>query len=62
MEVSGQLNTLANLSPGKAPPYPLDRRLGGSQSQSGPYGKENHFAPSGNSTPTVQPVAHHYIN
>jgi len=35
MEVSGQLH-----SQGKSPWYPLDRRLGGSQTQSGHGGEE----------------------
>jgi len=34
--VSGHLHTLAALPPGKDPWYPLDRRLGGPQSRSGP--------------------------
>jgi len=40
----------------KNPPYPLDRRLGGPQSQSGDGGKEkNHMiAPPRNQTPVVQ--------
>jgi len=35
MEVSGQLHAMAALPPGKEFWYPLDRRLGGPQSQSG---------------------------
>jgi hypothetical protein len=40
MEVSGQIHAPAALPPGKQLRYPLDRRLGGPQSQSGPYGEE----------------------
>jgi hypothetical protein len=35
MEASGQLHNQAALHPGKEPPVPLDRRLSGTQSQSG---------------------------
>jgi len=38
--VSGQLHALAALPPWKSPWYPLDRRLGGSQSRSGRGGEE----------------------
>jgi hypothetical protein len=38
---SGQIHTLATLSPRKEPQYPLNRRLGGPQSQSGHFGEEN---------------------
>jgi len=38
--------------------YPLDRRLGGLQNQSGSGGEEKKFsAPTGNQNPVVQPVA-----
>jgi hypothetical protein len=40
MDVSGQLHAPAALPPGKEPWYPLDRRLGGSQSRSGRGGEE----------------------
>jgi hypothetical protein len=40
MEASGQLHSLTALPTGKSPQYPLDRRLGGSQSQSGCGGEE----------------------
>jgi len=39
MEVSGQLH-IVTLFPTKEPEYPIDRRLGGPQSQSGCGGKE----------------------
>jgi len=39
MEVSDQLHAPAALPPGKNPRYPLDRRLGGTQSRSGRGGK-----------------------
>jgi hypothetical protein len=41
----------------KSPWYSLDRRLGGPQNRSGRCGEEKHFAPAGNPTPAVQPVA-----
>jgi len=42
---------------GKSSRYPLDRRLGGSQSRSGRGGEEKEIlAPAGNRTPVVQPV------
>jgi hypothetical protein len=40
MEVCGQLHTPATLPPGKASQYPLERRLGGPQHQSGYSGEE----------------------
>jgi hypothetical protein len=40
MEVSDQLHDLAALPPEKDPGYPLDTRLGGPQSRSGPGGEE----------------------
>jgi hypothetical protein len=40
MEVSGQLHAPATLPPEKSPWLPLDRRLGGPQSQSGCSGEE----------------------
>jgi hypothetical protein len=46
MEVSDQLHAPAALSPTKESRYPLDRRLGGPQSQSGRCGEEkNPFLP-----------------
>jgi hypothetical protein len=54
MEVSGQLHAPTALPPGKEPPYPLDKRLGGPQSRSGRYGEER------NLTPAFQPVARRY--
>jgi hypothetical protein len=39
MEVSGQLHDPTALPSGKSPWYPLDRRLGGSQSRSGHGGQ-----------------------
>jgi hypothetical protein len=44
-EVSDQLHAPAALFPGKEPWYPLDRRLGGSQSRSGRGGEEKNFQP-----------------
>jgi hypothetical protein len=40
MKVSGQLHALATFPQGKSPWYPLNRRLGGPQSQSGHGVKE----------------------
>jgi hypothetical protein len=42
MEVSGQLHALATLLPGKEP---LDRRVGGPQSQAGHGGEEKTSQP-----------------
>jgi hypothetical protein len=60
--MSDQLHTSAALLPGKNRQYPLDRRLGGPQSQSGRRGEEKILDPTAtpNSTPTSsspQPVA-----
>jgi hypothetical protein len=45
---------------GRSPTYPLCRRLGGSQSQSGHCGEEKKsLALAGNQTPAIQPKAHH---
>jgi hypothetical protein len=44
------------LSPGKGPPTPLDRRLGGPQSWSGHRLEEKSFASAGDRTPVVQSV------
>jgi hypothetical protein len=43
MELSGQLYAPPFYPQGKSPHYPLDRRLGGSQSRSGRGGEENKF-------------------
>jgi hypothetical protein len=56
--VSGQIHAPAILPPGKEPLYPLDRRLGGPQSQSGRFGEEKIIDPTG--TSVVQPVASRY--
>jgi hypothetical protein len=47
MEVSGQLHAPAGLPPGRKPPYPLDRRLGGPQSRSGRGGEKKILIVSG---------------
>jgi hypothetical protein len=44
---------------GKCPRYPLDRILGGPKSRSGRCGVEE---PSGNRTPAVQSIYHHYTD
>jgi hypothetical protein len=60
MGVSGQRHAPAALYPrGKNPRYPLDRRLGGTQSWSGRRGPEEKSAPVGDRTPIVQPVVRH---
>jgi hypothetical protein len=43
----------------KSPQCPLDRRLGGLQSQSGSCRKEKNLTPAGNQTPAFQPIAPH---
>jgi hypothetical protein len=60
MEVSGQLGTLAALPLEKDSQYPLYRRLGGAQSQSGNYGEEKNLLPLWESNPdflVIQPIA-----
>jgi hypothetical protein len=55
-----QLNPL-----GKSPQYPLDRRLGGPQIQSGQCEGEEILDPTGTQTLTplvVQPMASHYTD
>jgi hypothetical protein len=41
----------------KSPRYPLDTRLGGSQSWSGHCGEEKNLAPARNQTLAIQPIA-----
>jgi hypothetical protein len=53
MEVSGQLHTLVTLLTGKEPPYPLDMRLGRSQSRSGHCGEEKNLTAVSIRTPAV---------
>jgi hypothetical protein len=61
MEVSGQLHAPATLPQGKSPQYPLDRRLGTSQSLSGRGCKEKNSQPlPGFEFPIFQPVAQRY--
>jgi len=45
VEVSGELHASAALHPGKSPRYPLDRRLGGTQSLSGREDEEKNNLP-----------------
>jgi hypothetical protein len=45
MEVSGQLHAPTALPPGKAPSYPLDRKLGEPQSRSGRGGEDKNSQP-----------------
>jgi hypothetical protein len=61
--VSGQLDAPAALPPGKEPRYPLYRRLGGPQSQSGRCGEEKILHPTGTQTSNsrvIQPIASRY--
>jgi hypothetical protein len=51
MEVSGQLHAPAALSSGKELLVPLDRRLGGPQSQPGGGGEEKNSQPP----PEIEP-------
>jgi hypothetical protein len=48
------VNTLAALPRGKSPRYPLDKRLDGSQSQSGRRGDEKIIDSAGTRIPTLQ--------
>jgi len=45
MGVSGQLHAMATSPQGKSPQYPLNRRVGGSQSWSGHGGEEKNPSP-----------------
>jgi len=45
MEVSGKLHAPAALPQGKSPWYPVDRRLGGTQSRHGRGGEEKNSQP-----------------
>jgi hypothetical protein len=54
MEVNGQLRAPALYSRGKILRYPLDRRMGGPQSQSERTGEKKNVAPGGNRIPVVQ--------
>jgi hypothetical protein len=58
MEAIGQLHAQATLPPEKILRYPLDKRLGGSQSRYGRGDEEKKIpAPFGNRTPIIQHVA-----
>jgi hypothetical protein len=61
MQVSGQLHGPAALLQRGNPWYPLHRRLGGPQSQSGRGGDEKNSQPlPGIEIPIIQPVAQRY--
>jgi hypothetical protein len=65
MEASVQFHASTALPQGKSPRYPLDRRLGGTQSSSGRGGEEtipNPRRESNPRTPIVQPVAQRYTD
>jgi hypothetical protein len=53
MEVSGQLHAMAALPPAKELWYPLDRKLGGPQSQSGRGGEEKNSQPLQGQEPPI---------
>jgi hypothetical protein len=61
MEVSGRLHAQVALPQGRSPWYPLDRRLGGPQRQSGSGGEEkNSQSLPGLKPLIIQPVAQRY--
>jgi hypothetical protein len=63
MEASGQRHATAALPPQKKSPvpYPLDSRLGGTQSRSGRGGEEKNSQPLPGPKPSIiQPVAQRY--
>jgi hypothetical protein len=62
MEVSDQFHAPAPLPPWKSLLHPLDRRLGGPQSESGRCEEEKNLAPDGIRTPAGQPVARRYTD
>jgi hypothetical protein len=60
MEVSGQLHAPAALPQRKSLSYPLDKRLGGPQSQSGCSEEKNSQPLKGLEPLIIQPVAQCY--
>jgi hypothetical protein len=58
--MSFQLHVPAALSRGNRPRYPLDRKLGGSQTQSGRCGEKENIVPARNRIPAIHPVARRY--
>jgi hypothetical protein len=61
MDVNDQIHAPAALSPEKSPWYPLDRKLGGSQSCSARGGEGENSQPlPGLEPPIIQPVAERY--
>jgi hypothetical protein len=52
--MSGQLHAPTTLPQRNSPQYPLDRRLGGPQNQSGQHGEEKKLAPMGTQTVTLR--------
>jgi hypothetical protein len=61
MEVSVQLHALAALPPGKSPWYPLNRGLGGPQSQYRHSGEDKNSQPLLRlEPPIIQPIAQSY--
>jgi hypothetical protein len=57
MEVSGYYHAPASLPPRRGAQYPVDRREGGPQRQSGHGGEGNILYPAGNQTQVAQTVA-----
>jgi hypothetical protein len=53
LNVGSRWKWMVSFTPGKGPQYPLDRRLCGTQSRSGPYRWDTHFCPAGNRIPAV---------
>jgi hypothetical protein len=61
--VSGQLHAPAALPPGKEPPVPIGRKMGGPQCRSERRGENTLSYLGSNSNPSlVQPVANHYTD
>jgi hypothetical protein len=61
MEMSGQFHAPSLFSRGKSTLYPLDMRLGGSQSRSGRGGEEKISQPlPGLELPIIQPLSQRY--
>jgi hypothetical protein len=52
MEESSQIHAPTDLAPGKEPPYPLDRILGGAQSRCGRGGEDKNPCPCQESNPS----------
>jgi hypothetical protein len=63
MEVSGQLHAPASLSPGREVSYTCDKKAGWAPDPVWALWRgEEYLAPVRNSTPAVQPAAHHFTD